>query len=131
MKKIITIIAFGFIACSIKQSDTVNVKDGAGKDVQIKYTIDASGYQYMKANVSRSFIDTMINRSSAVAMEQCMNPMTYEPMAIEFYVDDKDSTITSVMIFSAKSNMGVPAKMNMSSGFKNEKYIGSLKVNRY
>lgn len=125
MKKNLFIAILIFISsCSpqLKEKGEINLPNGEGKPVKVKYEI----YEFPKfaKKYTMKDFEGMANKSADVAKSICKNDLTFEPIEFKLYSAGSGDTMTVNFDMSAKNGFGVPQKQKVYVDFVGTRYIG-------
>jgi len=115
------------IACSNKPSATgeVEVENGEGKKVSIKYSIPEKNYSKFSSVITKDDLKKIVEKCSSEAKMSCKHTPTYEPKEIDLIVKGESDTILTYLTFYAQNSFGVKGSEIKMSTFKGSKFISN------
>lgn len=115
-------------ATDIPKEGVINVENGMGQFVPVKYFLLYDGDTTLITKMDTSYFKSIVKDASISAKYSCKFKPTYEPIEIslmpqkKFNPDStlKNDTITTVVEFRAKNAFGVPDDLKSYSIFVNK-----------
>lgn len=123
LKGVLALAVLFFISCNSapSQKGTVDLKNGAGEEVSIEYSIESEHESFIHVVQTKSQLESIIQQASSVARRSCKHKPTYDPKSLSLTV--RNDTVTVFVFFEAKNGFGVPSDEMSVSMFKGSKEL--------
>jgi hypothetical protein len=117
MKKLILLLPFVIISCKQAQKGEVNVVNGSGATVSVKYQIPIFKYDEFVEKVDKQTFNSITDKASSESKMKCKYMDSYEPKDISYNISGDTATV--LLIFNAKNAYGVAdSKMSVCKFIK-------------